>query len=177
MIYTFTDTDRSLALEAAERVRELEAAGLVVQDAQIAEAINAGNMPLDNFTAHYRGCLAEIAVAVVTDLEWGGHWAGGIDVLPNVEVKSVTRSYWGPYLRPADLDDDRVYTLVAAYLEDDQTCMILGWCRLLNGYVKAQDCAQRNYQHCCKHYKDTGNVRINRRHLRPITTLNPEAYQ
>lgn len=176
MIYTFTDTDRRLALEAAERVAELEAAGIVVQDPQIAEAIDKGHMPLDNFTAHYRGCLAEIAVSIVTDLEWGGHWAGGIDVHPNVEVKSVTNPLWGPYLRPADLADDRVEILVAVHLDDDQHCMILGWCRLLNGYIKAQDCAQRTYQHCCKHYKDTGNIRIHRRHLRPISTLNPEAY-
>ena len=145
MIYTFTDTDRRLALEAAERVAGLEAAGIVVQTPQIAQAINNGNMPLDNFTAHYRGCLAEIAVSIVTDLEWGGHWAGGIDVHPNVEVKSVTNRLFGPLLKPSDLKDDRVEILVAVHLDDDQTCTILGWCRLLNGFIKAQDCAERTY--------------------------------
>ena len=171
MFYVFTDVDRAAALEAADRAALLEVDGLITQTDQMLEAMRHDRLLHDQHTANYRGALGEIAVARVTGHEWGGYWVGGIDVLPNIEVKTINTKGAGPYLTPADLDDDRLELLVGVYLEDDRSAQVLGICSLVAGYAKGRECAERTYNYCCKHYPDTGNLRINRRHLRPIETL------
>jgi len=171
MLYVFTDDDRAAALDAADRAALLEVDGLITQTEQMIEARRQDRLLHDQHTANYRGALGEIAVARVTGLEWGGYWVGGIDVLPNIEVKTINTKGAGPYLTPADLDDDRLELLAAVYLEGDTAAQVYGICSLVAGYAKGRECAEKYRNACCKHYPDTGNLRINRRHLRPIETL------
>lgn len=165
MLYKITDTDRDLAAQAADY-----SAGR--QDSEwYAQQRAAGALPNDAWDARYFGALGEIAVAILLDREWGGFWKGEPDVLPNIEVRSSLIEGYGPIIKPSDLEDDRIDYMVGVHMHNDVSCFVLGWCHLTYGYAGAQECAQRRLGAHCKHYTNSGNVRIHPAHLRPINTL------
>lgn len=125
----------------------------------------------DDTSYDVNGALAEIAVAKALGLYWHGH--GGAldrnsafrylcDVGENVEVRHVTKPYYGPMIRQADFEhaqrlqhEGRDLLIVAAYVKGARVD-ILGAIYVVDAWqdIGGGDCDR------CKRFVDDGHLAI-----------------
>lgn len=167
MFIEITDRIRWIAQDAADRASD------TIDRLQLCDAAGYRRPNrLPSWDGHYLAAIAEIVVAQTLDLPWGEYDYGNVDVGDDIEVRRVTRPDTGPIIRPKDYADDRIRYHVAVHLPTDAGhAFILGWCHTGQAWEAGHQCADRTGSACCHLFTDSNSVRINPRHLRPITTL------
>ena len=139
-------------------------------------ANSTGVLDDDVESVRYRAFLAEIAVATVIGQPWNGGWGQNgetvVDVGTNIEVRNMRSIHDGPLVYAKDINDSRLEWLVGCYVDLDHV-LIHGYINIHQAYELRQ-CAEATMNRCCRYYANTGNVRVNLRHLRPIIEFMEE---
>jgi hypothetical protein len=165
MFVTFNSEHREKAEAAADRAQ------------QRVREMNLNNSALyqrtdrmDDWAADYLGALAELAVADYSELPWGNYELGGVDVGDDIEVRR-TGQYWGGLrVMRKDYDDVRINVNVLVYMENDVHALLVGWVNTETAWIRGRQCAEKR-PGCCRYYRESDSLIINRKHLRPIDQL------
>lgn len=172
MLYEATDADRSAARRAAERTAADVQANQRTDSPAYQSPDYQSKWELDRFQADYMGALAEIAVANLLGLEWGGFQRDAVDVGDCIEVRRLNHPSNGLLIRPKDIEDERIEIHVPVFIFPDETTIdVCGWVPTSVAWEKGHDCVCRRRGACCRVFTDSNTLSIHGRHWRIMHTL------